>query len=56
MRDLTDEERDDSIERSRAEYDALMRPASEYRYRCGTCDKPIKTGCYCSKECADADE
>ncbi len=28
----------------------------EVTYRCGTCDKPITTGCYCSEECANADE
>lgn len=24
-------------------------------YSCGTCGKRIKSGCYCSQECSDAD-
>lgn len=24
-------------------------------YTCGTCSKPIKSGCYCSDTCRDAD-
>jgi hypothetical protein len=29
---------------------------TDVNYTCGTCGKPIKTGCYCSKACADADD
>lgn len=54
---VTDRDAIDTI----AKYDAWLRDARaavapEVQFRCGTCEKPIKSGCYCSKKCADADE
>ncbi len=31
-------------------------PRKSPTYVCGTCQKPIKTGCYCSDACARADD